>query len=175
MSAMIGTTWVTWLSILAWIAASQRLGRVQLAEQAAQFAGIGLAQEGVQLFDQGRDGGLLVHRLVRQRAEFRTQRGDHPARQVEVAAVGAVEVLLDRDHLLLADETVPATQRLGVLRWIRIIGGHVGAHDLGGVLGDVQAGLELVLGAHAGGGLGIDGVPCAPCCSFSVATALMSS
>jgi hypothetical protein len=56
-----------------------------------------------------------MHRLVRQRAELGAQRGDHPARQVEVAAVGAVEVLFDRDHLLLADETMPAAQRLGVL------------------------------------------------------------
>jgi hypothetical protein len=43
--------------------------RVQLAEQAAQFAGIGLAQEGVQLFDQA-ETAVFVHRLVRQRAEL---------------------------------------------------------------------------------------------------------
>ncbi|MCY1217047.1 hypothetical protein D9M72_289460 [compost metagenome] len=100
-----------------------------------------------------------MHRLVRQRAELGAQRGDHPAGQVQVAAFGAVEVLLDGDHLLLADEAVPATQRLGVLGRVGIVGGHVGTHDLGGVLGDVQARLELVLGTHAGGILGIDGIP----------------
>ena len=134
-------------------------GGVELAEQAAQFARIGLAQEGVQLADQGGDGGFLVHRLVRQRAELGTQGGDHPARQVEVAAVGAVEVLLDRDHLLLADETVPAAQRLGVLRRVGVVVRHVLAHDLRRVAGDIEAGLEAVLGAHAGGGLGVDRVP----------------
>jgi hypothetical protein len=36
-----------------------------------------------------------VHRLVRQRAELGAQRSDHPARQIQVAALGAVEVLLD--------------------------------------------------------------------------------
>ena len=148
------------------------LSRVQLAEQAAQFAGIGLAQESVELADQAGDGGFLMHRLVRQRAELGAQGGDHPAGQVEVAAVGAVEVLLDGDHLLLTDETVPAAERLGVLRWVRIIGGHVVAHDLRRVAGDVQAGLELVLGAHAGGGLGIDGVPGAALLLFQTGNSL---
>ena len=136
-------------------------GRVQLAEQAAQFTGVGLAQERVQLLDQRGDGGLFVHRLVRQRAEFRAQRGDHPARQVEVAAVGAVEMLLDRDQLLLADETVPAAQRLRVFGRIGIVVRHVAAHDRGRVAGDVEAGLEAVLRTHAGGGFRIDGVPAA--------------
>ena len=148
------------------------LGRVQLAEQAAQFAGIGLAQEGVQLADQAGDGGFFMHRLVWQRAELGAQGGDHPAGQVEVAAVGAVEVLLDRDHLLLADKTVPATERLRVFRRVGVVGGHVGAHDLRRVLGDVQAGLELVLGAHAGGGLGIDGVPGAALLVFQTGNSL---
>jgi hypothetical protein len=35
-------------------------------------------------------------------------------------------MLLDGDHLLLADEAVPAAERLGVLGRIGIIGGHVG-------------------------------------------------
>ena len=148
------------------------LGRVQLAEQAAQFAGIGLAQEGVQFADQAGDGGLFMHRLVWQRAELGAQGGNHPAGQVEVAAVGAVEVLLDRDHLLLTDETVPATERLGVLGWVRIVGSHVVAHDLRRVLGDVQARLEFVLGAHAGGGLGIDGVPGAALLVFQTGNSL---
>ena len=69
---------------------------VDVAEQAAEFAGVGLAQEGVNLLDQRRHRGLLVHRLVGQRAEFRAQRRDHPAGQVEVAALGRAEMLLDR-------------------------------------------------------------------------------
>jgi hypothetical protein len=113
-----------------------------------------------------------VHRLVRQRAELGAQRSNHPARQVQVAAVGAVEVLLDGDHLLLADEAVPATQRLRVLGRISIVGGHVGAHDLGGVLGDVQARLELVLGAHAGSVLRVDGIPRAAVVLFQTGNCL---
>ena len=151
---------MTWLSIFFLDGGlGSAFGSVQLAEQAAQFTGVGLAQERVQLTDQRADRGFFVHRLVRQRAELGAQRGDHPARQVQVAAVGAVEVLLDGDHLLLADEAVPATQRLGVLGRVGIVGGHVGTHDLRGVLGDVQARLELVLRTHAGGVLGIDRIP----------------
>src|SRR3546814_18635787 len=59
-------------------------------------------------------------------------------------------MLLDRDHLLLRDEAVPAAQRLGVVRGIGVIGGHVGAHDARGVTSDVEAGAELFLGAHTG-------------------------
>jgi hypothetical protein len=87
---------------------TRSLRRIELAEQHAQFTRIGLTQEGVELFDQRRNAGLLVHRLVGQRAEFAAQRGNHPARKVEVAALGRAEVLLDGDHLLLADEAVPA-------------------------------------------------------------------
>src|SRR3546814_15027664 len=65
----------------------------------------------------------------------------------------------DRDHLLLRDEAVPAAERLGVVGGIGVIGGHVGAHDARGVAGDVEAGPELVLGAHAGDILGTDRVP----------------
>jgi hypothetical protein len=54
-------------------------------------------------------------------------------------------MLLDGDHLLLADEAVPATQRLGVVGRIGIIGSHVAAHDRGGVAGDVEPGAEAVL------------------------------
>src|SRR3546814_9156599 len=68
-------------------------------------------------------------------------------------------MLLDRDHLLLRDEAVPAAERLGVVGGIGVIGGHVGAHDARGVAGDVEAGPELVLGAHAGDILGTDRVP----------------
>src|SRR3546814_655297 len=84
---------------------------------------------------------------------------DLPARQIDVAALGGAEMLLDRDHLLLRDEAVPAAERLGVVGGIGVIGGHVGAHDARGVAGDVEAGPELVLGAHAGDILGTDRVP----------------
>ncbi len=83
---------------------------IKLAEQAAQFARIGLAQESVKLFDQCRNAGLFVHGLIRKWAKFAPQRGDHPARQIEVAPLGGTEMLLDADHLLLADKPVPAAE-----------------------------------------------------------------
>ncbi len=56
MSAMMGTTWVWKPSIFSCTAlaalVTRGAGGIELAEQAAQFAGIGLAQEGVQLLDQ---------------------------------------------------------------------------------------------------------------------------
>jgi hypothetical protein len=134
---------------------------VDVAEHHAQLAGVGLAQEGVEFLDQRRDAGLLVHRLVGQRPEFGAQRGDHPARQIEVAALGGAEMLLDADHLLLADEAVPAAERLGVVRRIGVIGSHVLAHDLRGVARDVEAGAETVLQAHARNRLGADAGPAA--------------
>jgi hypothetical protein len=68
-------------------------------------------------------------------------------------------VLLDRDHLLLADEAVPAAERLRVVGRILVVGGHVLAHDLGGVAGDIKAGAEAVLQAHAGHRFGLDAIP----------------
>lgn len=136
-------------------------GSVQAGEQQVQLAGVSLAQEGVQLFDQAGNRGFLVHGLVRQRAEVGAQRGDHPTGQVEVALVGGLQVLLDRDQLLLPDEAVPATQRLGVDGGVRIVFGHVLAHDGRGVLGDIQAGLEAVLDTHASCVLGVDRAPAA--------------
>ena len=134
-------------------------GGVEVAEHVVEFARVGLTQEGVELLDQRRHRCLLVHRLVGQRSEFGAQRGDHPAREVEVAAIGGAEVLLDRDQLLLRDEAVPAAERLGVFGGIQIVAGHVGAHQRRRVAGDVEAGLEAVLQAHAGDGFGVDAVP----------------
>ena len=134
-------------------------GLVEITEEEVEFASIGLAQEGVQFLDQRRNAGLFVHRLVGQGAEFAAQRGDHPAGEIEVALLGGAEMLLDRNHLLLRDEAVPAAERLGVIGWIGIIGSHVVAHDLGGVAGDIEAGLETVLQAHAGDGFGVDRIP----------------
>ena len=134
-------------------------GGVDGAEEAAEFAGVRLAQEGVKLFDQRRHGRLLVHRLVRQRAEVGAERGDHPAGEIQIAAVGRTEMLLDGDHLLLADEPMPAAERLGVKGGIGVIGRHVLAHDRGRISGDIEARLEAVLQAHAGDGLGVDAAP----------------
>jgi hypothetical protein len=147
MSAMIGTTWVWKLSICSrWPSPPLRhrrlAGRVEFAEQAAELTGIGLAQEGVKLFDEAGYGGLLVHGLVGQGAELAAQGRDHPAGQVQVALVRVAEVLLDRDQLLLTDEAVPATEGLRVLTRIRVVLGHVLAHDRRRVAGDVEAGLK---------------------------------
>jgi hypothetical protein len=45
-------------------------GRVEIAEHHAEFTGVGLLEERVELLDQRRDAGLLVHRLVGQRTEL---------------------------------------------------------------------------------------------------------
>ena len=137
-------------------------GGVERAEHHAEFAGVSLPQEGVEFLDQRGHRGLLVHRLVGQGAKLAAQRGDHPARKVEVTLLGGAEVLLDRDQLLLRDEAVPAAQRLGVLRRVCVIGVHIGAHDLGGVFGDVEAGGETVLDHHTGGVFGVDRGPARP-------------
>ena len=132
---------------------------IQLAEQAAQFAGICLAQECVELFDQTGHRGFLVHGLVGQRAKFTAQGSNHPARQIQVALIGLAEVLLDSDQLLLADKAVPTTQRLGVLAGICVVLGHVLAHDTRRVASDIQAVLEPILQAHPGRILRIDVAP----------------
>src|SRR5690606_24499282 len=131
------------------------------SEQQVQFAAVSLTEEGVQLFDQVGNGCLLVHRLVRKRAEVGTQGCNHPAGQVEVTLVGGLQVLLDGDQLLLADETVPATQRLGVNGRVSIVLGHVLAHDVGGVLSNFKASFEAVLSTHASDGLRVDSAPAA--------------
>ena len=132
---------------------------VDVVEQQRQFARIGLAQEGVEFRDQRRHARLLVHRLIGQRAEFGAQGRDHPARQIQVFAPGRAEMLLDADHLLLRDEAVPAAERLGVGGGIGVVGGHVGAHDPGGIARDVEPGEEAVLQPHPRDRLGADPVP----------------
>jgi len=143
--------------LLLFSAIACRLGVVQGAEQVVEFPGIRLLQEGIELFDQVRDRGFLVHGLVGKRAELGAQGCHHPSREVEVAAFGGAEVFLDRDELLLTDETVPAAQRLSVLGGVGIVGGHVVAHDLGRVASDVQTGMETVLSAHTGSIFRFDG------------------
>ncbi|ENN85523.1 hypothetical protein RHSP_07148 [Rhizobium freirei PRF 81] len=132
---------------------------IHLAEEHAQLARIGLAQERVELLDQRRNGGLLMHRLVRQRAELRSQCCDHPAREIEIATFGGTEVLLDGNDLLLTDKTVPTAERLRVFRRIAIIGFHILAHDGGRVASDVEACAEPVLQAHAGDRFGRNSSP----------------
>ena len=130
-------------------------GSVELAEQAAKLAGIGLLQEGVKLLDQRWNAGFLMHGLIGQGAKFATQCGNHPARQIKVTLLGRTKMLLDRDHLLLSDKPVPATQRLGVGGRVCIIGSHIFAHDSSCVFSNVEASAEAVLDFH-------------PCCCFWV-------
>ncbi len=134
-------------------------GTVQLAKHAAELTGIGLTQECVEFLDQSGHGGFLVHRLVGQGAELGAQCGNHPAGQIQVTALGGAEMLLDGNHLLLADEAVPAPQRLGVVGRVGIIGRHVIAHDLRRIAGDVEAGLEAVLQPHPRDRISVDGSP----------------
>src|SRR5690606_35418310 len=103
--------------------------------------------------------GLLVHRLVRQRTEFGAQCCNHPARKIEIATLSGAEMLLDGDHLLLADEAVPAAERLGVLCRISLICRHVTAHDASSIAGDVQTRAETVLHAHACSRFSCDAAP----------------
>ena len=132
---------------------------VEGAEDIVELTGVRLTEEGVELFDQRRHRGLLMHRLIGKRSELGAKCGDHPAGEIEIAAIGRAEMLLDRNQLLLRDEAVPATERLGVLGGIRVIGSHIAAHQRRGIPGDVQAGLEAVLQTHARHGFGGDTVP----------------
>src|SRR5690554_1224027 len=134
-------------------------GFVQFGEQQVQLTGISLTQEGVELFDQAGNCSLLVHGLVGQRTELGAQSSNHPAGEVQVLLVGSLQVLLDGNHLLLANEAVPAAQRLSVQGRIGIVLSHVFTHDGCSVLGDVQTGLEAVLQTHARSILRINRMP----------------
>ena len=135
---------------------------VEVAENVVELAGVRLTQECVQLFDQRRHRCLFVHRLIGKRPELGAKCCDHPAGEIQIAAIGLAEMLLDRNHLLLRDEAMPATERLGVLGGIAVIGGHIAAHQRRGVSSDVQAGPEAVLQTHARDGFGVDAVPGRP-------------
>ena len=100
-----------------------------------------------------------MHGLVWQRTEFTAQRCDHPARQIEVTLLRSAEVLLDRNHLLLGDKTMPATKRLRVIGRVCIIGFHIGAHDLCGVFRNIETRRETVLDRHASSALWINSIP----------------
>ena len=104
-----------------------------------------------------------MHGLIRQRTKFRTQGGNHPAGQVQIFLIGVAEVFFDRDQFLLTDETVPATQGLGVLGAVGVVFGHVLAHDGCGVFGDVQTGFETVLDAHTRGRFRVNPIPGLAC------------
>jgi len=69
--------------------------RIDVAEQQVQLARIGLPQECVKLLNQRRHRSLLVHRLIGQGTEFAAQGRDHPAGQIEIAALGIAKMLLD--------------------------------------------------------------------------------
>ena len=132
---------------------------VDLAEHHAEFARVRLLEERVELFDQRGHGGFFVHGLVREWSELRTQSSNHPTREVEVAALGRAEMLLDRNHLLLTDKTVPAAQRLRVIRWVSVVGRHVFAHDFRGIASNIETCAEPVLRAHPRNALGRNAVP----------------
>ena len=75
-----------------------------------------------------------MHALVGQWAKLRAQRGNHPTRQIDVAAISGLLVLLNAHHDLLRHKAMPAAKGLGVFTRVRIVGGHIPAHDVGGVL-----------------------------------------
>ena len=50
-----------------------------------------------------------MHRLIGKRAELRAERGNHPAREVDVTFIGGAVMFLDSYHLLLSDESMPAS------------------------------------------------------------------
>ena len=122
---------------------------IEGTEQAAEFAGIGLTQEGVELFDQRRHRRFLMHRLVGERSKLGPQSGNHPTRKIQITPVGVAEVLLDGNELLLADEAMPTPKRLGVLAGIPVVVRHVLAHNCSGVTGNIQARFKPVLQAHS--------------------------
>ena len=131
-------------------------GFVEVTVDLVELTGVGLLEEVIELSDELRHNGLLVHGLIRKWTEVGAHCCDHPAGQVQVTASGGAVVLLDSDHLLLADEAVPAAQALGVTGYVFVVTGHVIAHDLCGVLGDVEAGQEAILQLHASRRLGAD-------------------
>ncbi|MCY1240325.1 hypothetical protein D9M72_531660 [compost metagenome] len=118
-----------------------------------------MTKKGIELFDQGWYACLLVHGLIWQRAKLRAKRCNHPARKIQVASFRGAKMLLDRDHFLLRDETVPAAERLGIVGRILVICGHVCPHDTGGISCDVQAGLKTVLEPHTSDRFRGDPVP----------------
>ena len=132
---------------------------VQSAEQTTQFTCISLTQEGVQFVNQRSYSSFLVHRLVRQRTEVRTQSSYHPTRQVQVTTLSSTKVLLDRDQLLLTYKTVPAAQRLSVLGFVFVELCHVFTHDFGSVTSDIQTSFEFVLLTHTCRRLWADSTP----------------
>ena len=66
-----------------------------MTEDIVELAGVRLTDEGVELFDQRRHRGLLVHRLIGKRSELGAKCCDHPAGEIQIAAIGRTEMLLD--------------------------------------------------------------------------------
>jgi len=80
---------------------ASRASVLESLEEVVQRYLIRLAQRDIDLLDEIRDCGLLMHRLVGEMAEAITKACDHPARQVDVRALGrAAESLHRLDHLL---------------------------------------------------------------------------
>ncbi len=85
-----------------------------------------------------------MHGLIRQGSKLRPKRCHHPSRQVQVSSVRCSKMLFYRDHLLLADKSVPAAERLRVFGRVRVVGGHILAHDGRRIASDIQAGFETI-------------------------------
>src|SRR6056300_1268396 len=100
-----------------------------------------------------------MHGLIGQWTKLRAHGGDHPARQIEIATAGGFEVLLYRNHFLLAYKAVPAAQRLSVFRRVVIVGSHGLAHDTRGIFGDIKPGCKTVLQSHTGYVISVNVVP----------------
>ena len=65
-------------------------------------------------------------------------------------------MLFDSNQLLLTNKTMPATQRLRVLRRVFIIRSHIFAHKICRISSNIDARFEAILSAHSGGVLGVD-------------------
>ena len=100
-----------------------------------------------------------MHRLIGKRSELRAERGNHPAREVDVTFVGCTVVFFNGYHLLLRDKAMPAAQRLSVIGAVLIIVMHVFTHNGCGIAGNIETCLKLILSSHAGGILGVNSGP----------------
>ena len=65
-------------------------------------------------------------------------------------------MLFDCNHLLLTNKSMPAAQRLSVLRGICLVVLNIAAHDVRRVLRHVETGFKLVLQAHTNSMLSIN-------------------
>ena len=67
-------------------------------------------------------------------------------------------MLLDGNHLLLTNKTMPATERLRVLRGVLLVVVDITTHDVGGIFRDIQTCLKTILETHTHGVLCVNAV-----------------